>query len=753
MFGFAPLRFKAAATVALAASILVSLLLIAGHDSALATSAVLTTPYSYIDDSAADTNGDGTVSNDVPDPFAPGVPSDLQAGFNLAAPHANFSQIVTLAPLASDLAPGPGRVEFSAATHPALGALVGRLSSDTTLSISNGPCNTSFSGASAITFTFLNGTVNTAATVKALPFAASNRLRNLARDDQVDNDGDGRFAEDPAGGGDEDGDGALDEDGADGPFDGIPLYADRYPSYLSQMFDPDFQGVGPGPDGKFDTPDDLTTNGPMAPIQPWNRYVGHTVVAGTNVVLQFLVFRPGDLAAFAALPNHFLSQFAGYMGWATVTVLQDPTGPPTASAIGDFCTPLGATAWTWGRTADNPCTRAPGDPGLAPLECPASPGPGPYTGNATTPGEANRVRATNPAAGRGILGTNTHEYLVYYLSLRDADNDGKENNLDTCATTADSLDPVNDTDLDEIANVCDAGADASATNKDGDWSDLDGDGVKDTLPPEPEWQNTLDNCPTIANNFQVDGEENVPFPADGGPRTDNIGIPCDSDPTTGNGHYHVILNVIPFCYKVAPSGGAFWCPETVTALGGSSTMVPEHRALHYRWKLHEDLSTADENAGGHCAALAVPSGKACDLSPATDSPAQSCTDGVDNDGDGATDTADTRCSTSVDADGDGWSDLLELQIGTDPRYACALSGHASGDAGFAGYHDYHPANVFGSDRTININDLVAVLGFFGTSLGGPGYLARMDVFDPGVTININDLVAVLGFFGVSCLAP
>ena len=57
------------------------------------------------------------------------------------------------------------------------------------------------------------------------------------------------------------------------------------------------------------------------------------------------------------------------------------------------------------------------------------------------------------------------------------------------------------------------------------------------------------------------------------------------------------------------------------------------------------------------------------------------------------------------------------------------------------------------NRLVNINDLVAVLGFFGQSFGDGGYLVRFDIFDPGVTININDLVAVLGFFGQSCQPP
>ena len=70
--------------------------------------------------------------------------------------------------------------------------------------------------------------------------------------------------------------------------------------------------------------------------------------------------------------------------------------------------------------------------------------------------------------------------------------------------------------------------------------------------------------------------------------------------------------------------------------------------------------------------------------------------------------------------------------------------------------DSWPPDVFPAgtpNNLVNINDLVAVLGFFGQSFGDGGYLVRFDIFQPGTTININDLVAVLGFFGQSCQEP
>jgi hypothetical protein len=45
-----------------------------------------------------------------------------------------------------------------------------------------------------------------------------------------------------------------------------------------------------------------------------------------------------------------------------------------------------------------------------------------------------------------------------------------------------------------------------------------------------------------------------------------------------------------------------------------------------------------------------------------------CTDGLDNDGDGQTNGADTGCD-DIDADGDGWSGALERALGSDPANA------------------------------------------------------------------------------------
>jgi hypothetical protein len=42
-----------------------------------------------------------------------------------------------------------------------------------------------------------------------------------------------------------------------------------------------------------------------------------------------------------------------------------------------------------------------------------------------------------------------------------------------------------------------------------------------------------------------------------------------------------------------------------------------------------------------------------------------CTDGLNNDGDGATDGADTGCD-AIDADGDGWAGAMERALGSDP---------------------------------------------------------------------------------------
>jgi hypothetical protein len=632
----------------------------------------------------------------VPDPYAPGASPDIQTTLNIPSPHSNFSQVFTFGP--------PGTQVTQGSSLP-IGAVVGNLTSDTRLGLVNSPCNQII----AVPFIFLNGTTNNAVSNLIYPLVPSdpNPLLPLAEDDgdfpttdptlDSDSDGipDGLDTNGPATA--KNNDGTIDRPAYAG--NGIPDGIDAFPSYLATMFDPD--ETSPPSSG-------------IQPLQPWARYAGVTKVASLDVALQLLVFKPGDLTNFDALPNHPFAQFVSSFGWPTTVVLNDPTVAPAPSSITDFCTPLSTTTTLFGTTVDNECT-----PRATPPKgnCPNAPTTLP---SATTPNEGGVIRATNPANNKGILGTNTHLYATYATSLRDADSDGKENQLDTCPTTSDNLNPrladaTNDTDGDGIANACDAVSTPGGTDQDGDG-----------------WQNRQDNCPQFSNDPNVDSELDSPLPADGGPRADGIGDECDPNPTVGDGHYHVVFTLAPVCIKASPNGGAFYCPETMTALSASSG-TPEHRALHQPFQMHDGA------------------GKATAIAPATGAPGQPCNDGVDNDNGGGSDGADSGCGTT-DTDGDGFSDSTELNIGTDPRYPCALSGHAPGDAGFAGTHDARPTELFPSSaRVTDFQDMNAMVPFLFQPVSFPTS-NRFDLF-PSAAVDFQDMNALTPHLFTSCSAP
>ena len=625
---------------------LVALLVAAGLAGLTSDSVVEATSFGVNSPVALVDSAQSSVS--VPSPYAPGAAPDLETQFNIPAPHSNFQQVFNFGPIAN---------QVTAGSAIATGAVLGRLTADTQLGLLNSPCNQFI----AVSFVMLNSSTDNSAGNEIDPLDPTdpNPLAPMA-----------------------------DDADSNGIADGI----EQYPSYLNKMFDPD------------ETANPFSG---LQPLKPHARYMGSTVVANLDVVLNLLVFKPSDLQQFKALANHPFTQFVSGFGWATTVVLNDPTVPPAPSSITDFCTGLTTTTTLFGTSVDNECTPF----NAAKLNCPNAPTTLPPS---PTGGEGGSTRSTNGAAGSGILGTDTHLYGTYATGLRDADNDGKENQLDTCPLTADNMNPrtadaVNDTDSDGIANVCDeSGAGGS---------DEDGDG----------WPNRQDNCPNDINNGE-DAELVSPYPADGGPRADGIGDDCDANPTVGDGHYHVVYNLGPVCVKTS-GGGAFYCPETLTALGAPGA-TPEHLALHSAFPSHDGA------------------GKATPISPATGGPAQSCNDGVNNDGQGGTDGADDGCG-SQDSDGDGFSDSAELNVGTDPRYACPTAGHASGDAGFAGNHDARPQEIFiSSARVTDFQDLNALVPFLGQAKAFPTS-NRLDLF-PSASIDFQDMNSLVPYLGTGC---
>ena len=204
---------------------------------------------------------------------------------------------------------------------------------------------------------------------------------------------------------------------------------------------------------------------------PIRRSAGITIVAGAPILLQFLVFPPGT-EIDELIPSD------PDLGYPTVTLLQnagDPDIEPEPGIITDFCTPLATLNTTFGTTPD---------------------------------GDAVMV---NPQNG-------TYTYHSFALGLRDADGDGYENLLDTCAYIPNLGNPRvqidGDLDGDGLDGACDPNDDPATGGTD---SDEDADG----------YSNRQDNCPIVPNGLAEDNQADED--------NDQIGDACDTDPTVADG--------------------------------------------------------------------------------------------------------------------------------------------------------------------------------------------------------------------------
>jgi hypothetical protein len=323
----------------------------------------------------------------------------------------NFSQVITTTPGAGFLAPGAGGPGHVPGTHPNLGDLAGQLVSATSLGLTNNPSNSNLT----VPFKFLYCSVDnsTANDIHALSQAAAGSQGTL--ENMQSDQGAAATAGVPI-------DPTI-------PANGIPAACDRYPSYLNAIFDCDF--ISYGPDGIPYNADDVLTDGiggDILPVQPLQRLRGGTLVAGSAVELNLLIFDSGDLKASCPSPHPF-SDLVTEIGYTTVTVLQNPTAAAAPSAITDFSTDLLTLTTVWGETKTNPCRNNVAAP------CNTVGGISDPVVGATT--GLDRAR-TPAAAGTYLFSTLAH-------SLRDTDEDGFENALDTCATTATPMTTVQGT--------------------------------------------------------------------------------------------------------------------------------------------------------------------------------------------------------------------------------------------------------------------------------------------------------------------
>jgi len=272
----------------------------------------------------------------------------------------------------------------------------------------------------------------------------------------------------------EDTDDSLTEDFAeDGDGNGNLDFVDYYPEFIDRIVDE----------------------------QPIRRSAGMTIVAGTPVLLQFLIFEPGTLID-EIIPND------EELGYPTVTFLQDAGDPdniPEPGIITDFCTPLVTANDTFGVTAD---------------------------------GDQIMV---NPQDG-------TYTFTTIAVGQRDTDGDGYENTLDTCAQDVNVGNPRvtldGDLDGDGLDAACDPNDDPAAQGTD---SDEDADG----------YPNRQDNCPLHPNGEREDNQADED--------EDQIGDACDPDPSVENGELTLIRleKVITIGDGTGPGGppSAESCPD------------------------------------------------------------------------------------------------------------------------------------------------------------------------------------------------
>ena len=380
-----------------------------------------------------------------------GANSDFSVDFNLPGGDVNFAGIVAFIPAEWQITPGE---------DVPIGAVIGTLTSQATLGLINGACNSGLT----VEFTFLNSSVDTSDTVDFL---------------DSDDNGTEDFIED--------------KDNS-----GLPDVFEKYPDFITRVLVDD---------------DDK-------PLTPIRRAAGLTIVAGVNVLLQFLVFEPGTFINENIANDEEL-------GYPSVTLLQnigDPDSDPIPGAITDFCTPLTTSNITFAVSEDNGCTdiNTPVDEldplceivGVVPME----------DGGTTDPDESGHILFANPDEG-------TYTFTTISAGQRDADGDGYENGLDTCAFAPNMGDPRvggdGDFDNDGLDAACDPND--QETNSD---QDLDG------------YLNRQDNCPLDANGEDQDNQRDTD--------NDQIGDACDPNPDDEEPQGELLIDVITQDVTIGP---------------------------------------------------------------------------------------------------------------------------------------------------------------------------------------------------------
>lgn len=252
-------------------------------------------------------------------------------------------------------------------------------------------------------------------------------------------------------------------------------------SYTNQ-----FTFNGSYPRGVTEYPEYLTevwvsdVNNSSTTLQPIARYYGQKTVIAFDVSVSLGIFPPGT-----TIRNHTFSPDLGYPMVFTLDAIDAPGAFQLPLAVTDYCTPAQASLSIY-----------------------------------------NSVRS-NPPEG-------SYAFTTFSTSLRDADEDGFDNRLDTCPLIPNpDWDPrdntipdlVGDSDRDGIPDNCDPLPDDNSNPGVGAINDHDGD----------DYYNRQDNCPFDPNGLVV---SNPPTPDLNTQRDDDgdgIGNVCDPHPNTPDG--------------------------------------------------------------------------------------------------------------------------------------------------------------------------------------------------------------------------
>ncbi len=591
---------------------------------------------------------------------------------------------------------------------------------DTTVGFANNPCNVSLS----LSFDLLNATTDNSSGNLIVPSA------------QADADSGGvlsplRHDVNTAGGGT----GSAGPGSSISPANGLPAHVDRYPSYLNTLFEG---------------------------LAPEARFSGSQMIGGEAWVMEVLVFQAGSLAALP--PPHPLRDLGvAALGYVEVTVLNDPANPASPGGVTNSCTPFSMERTTYAFAKSNPCQFNTAPP------CNTDGGINSPASGADTADVVDR----NPDS------PGTYLYYMFSQTVRDLDNDGLENDFDTCPYTA-NIDGDPRVSAGPDGDMIDSACDPTPGSDTGD-----GNHDFDTAPNGSPWLNAGDNCPLIANSTNAEAELSEPLNAGaprGGPPRDDIGDACDtaesgiqcdnsvdddadglvndgcpangsaevgclnsadddadgkvndgcpSSARVANGHFHTSLGVTAVCIGATDWDSDGWCSTATGSLpadpnDGNANVTPE------TYSMFLPLPITHSGSG---------------LYPPQREPIQVCNDGVDNDGDGSIDLLDAGCKPVItgtsDSDGDGYSDEAEIHIGTDALGRCEKGGPSTST-------DWPPdltdAGSFSRDK-VNISDLSAFVGVprpYGASPGNQSYDRRYDLVPgpgalPGAWINILDL--------------